>query len=256
MTAVIIEDEEMIADLLQQKIAKTGEDITILHVLHSLKSARKWFASNPVPDFMFMDIQLGDGLSFDLLSELDIACPIIFTTAYDEYALKAFSVNGIDYLLKPIKDEELLRSIQKTKKMIEHKTTLPIDVAALMKALTNPASSGRYKEKIIVSIRNQWMPVNTKDIACFSREALNYVYLHSGERYSTDYETLDELEAILDPQQFFRANRQFIINIDAMHVAKSLDNGKLLILLKAPNNNLVIEMSRLKNPEFRKWIDR
>jgi len=255
MKAVIIEDEEIIAKVLQAKIAKVAPDVKVLEILPSLKTARKWFAENPEPDILFMDIQLSDGVSFDLFNHYDLKCPVIFTTAYDEYAIRAFKVNGVDYLLKPVDEEDLKKAIVKGRALAD-KTAGPSDLNELIKALANPGTASKYKQKFIVNIRNQWMPVNTKDIACFSKEVLNYVYLFTGERYMIDYATLEEVEELLDPKQFYRANRQFIINIDAVQSVKPVENSKLIIHLKEPNNKLEIDMSRLKSPEFKKWLDR
>lgn len=255
MKAVIIEDEEIIAKVLQAKIAKVAPDVKVLEILPSLRTARKWFAENPEPDVLFMDIQLCDGVSFDLFNHYDLKCPVIFTTAYDEYAIRAFKVNGVDYLLKPVDEDDLKKAIDKCRALAD-KTAGPSDLNELIKALANPGTASRYKQKFIVNIRNQWMPVNTKDIACFSKEVLNYVYLFTGERYVIDYATLEEVEELLDPKQFYRANRQFIINIDAVQSVKPVENSKLIIHLKEPNNKLEIDMSRLKSPEFKKWLDR
>lgn len=255
MKAVIIEDEEIIASVLQNKIRKVASDVDVINVLPSLKVARKWLGENAEPDLMFMDIQLSDGVSFDIFNDFNLSCPIIFTTAYDEYAIRAFRVNGVDYLLKPVKETELAAAIAKCRKFSTREMP-PADISSLIKSLTNPASSSKYKEKFIVNIRNQWMLVNTKDIACFSKEVLNYIYLFSGEKYIIDYVSLEEVEELLDPKQFYRANRQFIINIDAIQTVKPVENSKLLIKLKDPNQKLEIDMSRLKSPEFKKWMDR
>jgi DNA-binding LytR/AlgR family response regulator len=203
-----------------------------------------------------MDIQLSDGVSFDLFNSFELKCPVIFTTAYDEYAIRAFKVNGADYLLKPIKDADLAAAIEKCKKIIAQNIGHPADIQNLVTTVADRSLPEKYKEKFLVNVRNQWMPVNTRDIACFSKEVLNYIYLFNGERYSTDYVTLDEVEELLDPQQFYRANRQFIINIDAIHSVKPVENSKLIIRLKEPNHKLEIDMSRLKSPEFKKWMDR
>jgi DNA-binding LytR/AlgR family response regulator len=256
MQAVIIEDEEIIANVLKSKISKVADDVKILAVLPSLKTARRWFAENATPDLMFMDIQLSDGVSFELFDDFNLQCPIIFITAYDEYAIRAFKVNGVDYLLKPVKETELKTAIDKCKKLNGINENPPVDMAALIKSLTNPSISSKYKEKFIVNIRNQWMPVNTKEIACFSKEVLNYIYLFNGERYMIDFVTLEEVEELLDPKQFYRANRQFIINIDAIQTVKPVENSKLIVRLKDPNHKLEIDMSRLKSPEFKKWMDR
>jgi DNA-binding LytR/AlgR family response regulator len=256
MKAVIIEDEEIIAKVLENKIAKAAPDVDVIQVLPSLKTARKWFGENAEPDMLFMDIQLSDGVSFDIFNDFSLKCPIIFTTAYDEYAIRAFKVNGVDYLLKPVKEAELVAAIDKCRKLIEKNEKPPADIAELLKSLSNPSASSKYKEKFIVNIRNQWMPINTKDIACFSKEMLNYIYLLNGEKYMIDYVTLEEVEELLDPRQFYRANRQFIINIEAIQSVKPVENSKLIIKLRDPNHKLEIDMSRLKSPEFKKWMDR
>lgn len=204
-----------------------------------------------------MDIHLSDGISFDIFDQYTINCPVIFTTAYDEYAIRAFKVNGIAYLLKPVDEEELIAAIARCRKQIQHKDGTPTDIAGLLQSL-NRLSSGTplYKEKFIANIRNQWMPVNTRDIACFAKEVLNYIYLFSGERYQIDFATLDEVEEVLDPKQFYRANRQYVINIDAIKTVKPLENSKLMITLKEPLHKIEIDMSREKAPAFKKWLDR
>jgi DNA-binding LytR/AlgR family response regulator len=256
MKAVIIEDEDIIARLLENKIKKIAPGIEIIAILPSLKTARRWFGENAEPDILFMDIQLSDGVSFEIFNDFSLKCPVIFTTAYDEYAIRAFKVNGADYLLKPIKDDELGAAIEKCRNLIRKNGQPPADMASLIKSLVIPGGRVPYKEKFIVSVRNQWMPVNTKDIACFNKEVLNYIYLFNGEKYLIDYVTLEEVEELLDPKQFYRANRQFIINIEAIQTVKPVENSKLIIRLKEPNHKLEIDMSRLKSPEFKKWMDR
>lgn len=256
MKAVIIEDEEIIANVLLNKIKKVATDIDVVTILPSLKTARRWFGENAEPDLLFMDIQLSDGVSFDIFNHFSLKCPVIFTTAYDEYAIRAFKVNGVDYLLKPVNETDLAAAIDKCRKQLSKNETASADITALIKSLANPEATSRYKEKFIVNIRNQWMPVNTKDIACFSKEVLNYIYLFNGERYMIDYVTLEEVEELLEPKQFYRASRQFIINIDAIQTVKPVENSKLIVRLKEPNHKLEIDMSRLKSPEFKKWMDR
>lgn len=256
MKAVIIEDEDIIAKVLENKIKKLAPDVQLMAILPSLKTARRWLSENAEPDLMFMDIQLNDGVSFEIFNEFSLKCPVIFTTAYDEYAIRAFKVNGVDYLLKPVKDAELMAAIDKCRQMTQHNNKPPADMAELIKSLANPLAASRYKEKFIVNIRNQWMPINTKDIACFSKEALNYIYLFNGDKFRTDYATLEEVEELLDPRQFYRANRQFIINIDAVQTVKPVENSKLIIRLKEPNHKIEIDMSRLKSPDFKKWLNR
>jgi DNA-binding LytR/AlgR family response regulator len=256
MKAIIIEDEEMIANLLLSKIKKVAPDIEVITVLSSLKRARNWFGENAEPDLMFMDIQLSDGVSLDLFNHYQIKCPVIFTTAYDEYALRAFKVNGVDYLLKPVKDEELRKAIDKCKKLIQHRAPYPLDIQSLMSIIGNHEINSRYKEKFVVNYSNQWIPVQTKDIACFNKEVVNHVYTLAGEKYSLDFVSLDEIEELLDPGKFFRANRQCIINIDAIQSVKPVENSKLIIKLKEPNHKLEIDTSRQKSPEFKRWLEK
>jgi DNA-binding LytR/AlgR family response regulator len=256
MKAVIIEDEEIIANVLQGKIKKVASDVDVIAVLPSLKTARRWFGENAEPDLLFMDIQLSDGVSFDIFNDFSLKCPVIFTTAYDEYAIRAFRVNGVDYLLKPVKETELAAAIDKCRKLSDNRERPPADITELIRSLANPSAVSRYKEKFIINVRNQWMPVNTKDIACFCKEVLNYICLFNGEKYMIDYVTLEEVEELLNPKQFYRANRQFVINIDAIQSVKPVENSKLIIRLKEPNHKLEIDMSRLKSPEFKKWMDR
>jgi len=254
--AVIVEDENLIARELQNKIAAVAPDVQVTEVLPSLKTAKKWFMQNAEPDLLFMDIQLSDGVSFELFDHFQLNCPVIFTTAYDEYAIRAFKVNGVDYLLKPVDTDELRSAVDKCRKLLENKATPPVHIRELMHVLQHPQSSSPlYKEKFIVSIRNNWIPVNTRDIACFMRDNLNYIYTFNGEKYILDYATLEEVEELLDPRVFYRANRQSIIHADAIQSVKPHENQKLTITLKAP---LKIEMdiSREKAPAFKKWFDR
>jgi DNA-binding LytR/AlgR family response regulator len=256
MKAVIIEDEDIIARVLQGKIKNVDPSIDVVEIIPSLKVAKKWFLNNAEPDILFMDIQLSDGVSFELLEHFKLNCPIVFTTAYDEYAIRAFKVNGVDYLLKPVDEDELTRAIDKCKAIIERKNPVTTDFTELMKALANPQQAmHKYKERFLVNIRNQWMPIATSDIACFAKETLNYIYLFNGERYMLDFSTLDDVEELLNPNQFYRANRQYIINIDAIQTVKPIENSKLTIRLKEPNNKFEIDMSREKAPVFKKWVD-
>ncbi|HET9430706.1 MAG TPA: LytTR family DNA-binding domain-containing protein, partial [Chitinophagaceae bacterium] len=150
MKAVIIEDETLIARELKNKIALVAPDVNIVEILPSLKTAWKWFMENAEPDLLFADIQLSDGVSFEIFERYDLKCPVIFTTAYDEYAIRAFKVNGVDYLLKPVDIEDLKRAIDKCRNLIEQKTKLPSNLQELMQVLQNPASGTKiYKEQFV-----------------------------------------------------------------------------------------------------------
>jgi DNA-binding LytR/AlgR family response regulator len=256
MKAIIIEDEGLIAKELQHKINEVAADIQVMEVLPSLKTARKWFMENAEPDMIFADIQLSDGVSFEIFERYELNCPVIFTTAYDEYAIRAFKVNGIDYLLKPVDMEDLKKAIDKCKSMVVQKRKLPANLQELMEMLQNPmAGKVLYKEKFVVNMRNNWIPVLTKDIACFVRENLNYLYTFNGDKYILDYVTLEEVEELLDPQLFYRANRQSIVHINAIQSIKPHENQKLTLTLKAPLK-MEQDISREKAPGFKKWFEK
>lgn len=254
--ALIIEDEHLIAKELQYKISDVAEDIEIIQVLPSLKTAFKWFMENAEPDLIFADIQLSDGISFEIFKRYELKCPIIFTTAYDEYAIQAFKVNGIDYLLKPVDIEDLKKAIDKSRVIIESKTEYPKDFQQLISLISNPDSlKSKFKEQFIVSHLKKWIPVVVKDIACFYRDNINFIYTFSGEKYMLDFTTLEEVEELLDPKQFYRSNRQSIINISAIKSVKPHENQKLTVTL-VPPLKLEIDISREKAPAFKKWLDR
>jgi DNA-binding LytR/AlgR family response regulator len=252
--AVIIEDEQLIAKELVNKIAAVAADVVIIEILPSLKTAKKWFMQNAEPDLLFMDIQLSDGVSFELFEHFKLACPVIFTTAYDDYAIRAFKVNGIDYLLKPVDESDLQKAIDKCRNLLNTKTSFPGDMQQLMASLAVPQQN-LFKEKFIVNVRNNWIPVDTKDIACFVRDNLNYLYTFTGEKFILDYTTLEDIEELLDPKIFYRANRQSIIHINAIQSVKPHENQKLSVFLKAPLK-MEVDISREKAPAFKKWFDR
>jgi DNA-binding LytR/AlgR family response regulator len=256
MKAVIIEDESIIAEELQNKIKLAAADVEILAVLGSIEQAKKWLAANTEPDLFFMDIQLGDGISFEIFDEYKLTSPVIFTTAYDDYAIRAFKVNGVDYLLKPIDDDELKKAIDKCRNITESKSAFPTDVNVLIQKLMQPRMPQQsYKEKFIVNYHRKWMPVNTRGIACFMKENIHYIFTFTGEKHILDFTTMEDIEELLDPKVFYRANRQYIVHIDAIQTVQPHDNQKLTVTLKPPLK-IQIDVSREKAPAFKKWFDR
>lgn len=254
--ALIIEDESLIAKELQFKIKEITNEIDIIQVLPSVKAASRWFLENSEPDLIFADIQLSDGTSFEIFQKFELKCPVIFTTAYDEYAIQAFKVNGTDYLLKPVDHEELSRAIHKCKTILESKATYPVDLNHLIQVLQQKEpTKNKYKESLIVNHRKQWVPIQVKDIAHLCKESVLYLFTFNGEKYALDFETLEELEELLDPDIFYRANRQSIIHIQAIASVKPRENQKLTITLKAPLK-VEVDISREKAPGFKKWLDR
>ena len=257
MKVLIIEDEPLLARELEASIAEVDEALKVIDVLPSLKVAKKWFLQNPMPDMIFMDVQLSDGISLSLFDDFQINCPVVFTTAYDQYAVKAFKVNGVDYLLKPVMNADLKKAIAKCRAIMESKMLYPTGIRELLQGISKPQGTGLhvYKEKFIVNVRNQWIPVNTRDIACFMKDNLHYIVTFSGEKYILSFESMEEIEELIDPTVFYRANRQFIIHIDAIQSVRSKENSKLAVSLKPPLKQEV-DISRDKAPEFRKWMDR
>ena len=256
MKAVILEDEEIIAKVLEGKIKRLDPSIEIVEILPSLKVAKKWFLQHAAPDLLFMDIKLSDGLSFELFSQFDLKCPVIFCTAYEEYAIRAFKVNGVDYLLKPVQEDELEKAISKVRQQLQTKSTGAIDLQQLAQYFMNPAAARtQYKERFIVNANNKWMPVETADIAVFFKDNLNYLYTFGGEKLIYDFSALEDIEEVLDPNIFFRANRQTILHINAVHVVRPQGNQKLVVQLKSPLK-LEVDISREKAPAFKKWMDR
>ncbi|MBX3257868.1 MAG: response regulator transcription factor [Chitinophagaceae bacterium] len=255
MKAVIIEDEILVAKEMAVKIREVARDIEIETILPSLKTARKWLMEHAEPDIIFMDIQLGDGISFSLLEDFSLKSLIIFTTAYNEYAIKAFKVNGIDYLLKPVDETELGKAIEKCRERRKPSKILPKDLLQMIQSFATGKSTTAYKETFIVQVRQQWLPVNTEDIACFVKENLNYLYTFAGEKHILDYNTLEVIEELLDPSRFYRANRQCIVNIKAIQRVQLHENQKLTLKLKSPLT-MEVDISREKAPAFKKWFDR
>lgn len=256
MNAVIIEDETLIAKELVNKIAKVAPDIKILEKIPSIKKAKSWFMENPEPDLIFADIQLSDGVSFKIFETFQFQCPIIFTTAYDEYAMQAFKVNGIDYLLKPIKLEELQRAIEKCRPRLAKPFVQNDSLQDLLRVMQSPNLQEKlYKEKFMVGTRLTMRPISVNEIACFVKESIIFLYTFHGEKYSTDFSTLDEIEEVLNPSHYFRANRQCLVHINAIESLKYIENYKIILSL-IPVLKMTQDISREKAPGFKKWFDR
>lgn len=254
--AIIVEDERLIAEELKYKITEVSNEITIIEILPSVKSAIKWLTDHKPPDLIFTDIQLSDGISFEIFEKIQLNIPVIFTTAYNEYAIQAFKVNGIDYLLKPVDSDELAKAIKKSQSIINKNTEYPLELNNLLTYIENREfTTKKFKSSFLVFSHKQWLPIGVNDIACFLKEAVVYLYTYSGDRFPIDFETLDELEELLDPKVFYRANRQTIISILSISSFKPMDNQKLSIILKS-QLKMEVDISREKAPHFKKWLDK
>lgn len=251
---IIIEDEPLAAERLVRQLEKSGIEITVLAILESVSQARKWFAQNSSPDLVLSDIQLGDGISFQIFEAQLVTCPIIFTTSYDEYAIRAFKVQSIDYLLKPIKQEELQAALEKfqIQKQASNAPWLEIQnkIGQMMHQLE--VQKPQYRERFVVKQADQLIPVSISEVAYFFTKN-DWVCLstHSGKQYMIDFK-LEELNDLLDPKQFFRLNRQFFASASAIQKAHNHLNGKLKLDLY-PNPGEEVFVSREKAQVFRAW---
>ncbi len=250
MKILIIEDEPLVAKDLEALIRKIEPSLELLATLTSVESSKAWLQSNPAPDLILSDIQLSDGISFDIYESVSLSCPIIFTTAYDDYAIRAFKLNSIDYLLKPIDGKELTAALAKYKNLTSE-NILSEQLRHLMSGW-NQQPHKKYKERFLTLHRNTLIPVSQQEIAFFQKEELIYLNTISNEKFITEHQTLDELESLLNPEIFFRVNRQFIIHVQSVGKIKTTHKG-LTIQLKPPFNT-EIDISREKAAAFKKWI--
>jgi len=251
MNILIIEDEKPAARRLSRMLGDL--DIEVQTMLHSVRESIKWFTTNKHPDLIFLDIQLSDGLSFEIFDAISIKSSIIFTTAYDEYALKAFKLNSIDYLLKPIDDEELEAAIKKYKERLPVTTELKVDFEEIKKLLINPMDRP-YKKRFTARIGQHLKIFTVEDIECFYSENKG-TYLHTNENRSYLIETtLESLEDELNPQQFFRVSRKFYININAIRDIISYSNSRLRIKLHHfDSQDIIVARERVKG--FKEWLE-
>ena len=250
MKAIIIEDESVAAQSLQRLIEQEDPGIEVIDILQSVEESVDWFTANPAPDLVFMDIHLADGSSFAIFDKVNIECPIIFTTAYDEYSLKAFEVNSIDYLLKPISKKNLSRALSKLKNFSAKQDNTRI-IASLLDSLkqTKPA----YKSHFLIPYKDKLLPLAIEKIAyIYSDQKMAKLVTFTGQSFVIDT-SLDELSKQLDPALFFRANRQFIIPHKAIKDLSTWFNGKLSVNLSIDTPERII-VSRARVSEFKSWF--
>ncbi len=255
MNIIIIEDEKPAARLLQRKVEKLG--FTVKQMLHSVEEAIVWFQNNEQPDLIFLDIQLSDGLSFEIFEHFDsaqneIKSAIIFTTAYDEYALRAFKLNSIDYLLKPIDEDELETAINKFKNQFQKKSISTLDFEAIKKMLVNPIEK-EYKQRFSVKIGNQIKIIAVDSIECvYSENKATYLCTNENRSFLLD-NSLEVIENELDPKDFFRVNRKFIVALSAIKEIQVYSNSRLKLMLQHYKEEEII-VARERVADFKDWI--
>ncbi|MCP2027722.1 DNA-binding LytR/AlgR family response regulator [Flavobacterium sp. HSC-32F16] len=254
MITLIIEDEKPAARLLQRKLEKL--DVTVETMLHSVEESVYWFSNNQHPDLIFLDIQLSDGLSFEIFEKIDIKSAIIFTTAYDEYALKAFKLNSIDYLLKPIDEDDLEAAVSKFKSRLPKATSgtssVQLDFEQIRQMLSNPFEK-TYKKRFTVKIGQHLKVITTEEIECFfSENKGTYIHTYDNRNYLID-STLEILEQELDKKDFFRVSRKFIVPLQAIKEIQVYTNSRLKVILPTYKEDEVV-VSREKVQDFKTWL--
>lgn len=249
MQVLIVEDEPASAQRLKKMIQDIHPEMKVVEILDSIASTVKWIREHPTPDLAFFDIHLADGLSFEIFRETSIGCPVIFTTAYDQYAIRAFKVNSIDYLLKPVKKEELAESIRKFQEL--RKTAPSIDLDALASLIGKPRKE--HLKRIMIRIGQHLKVFEVKDLAYFYiDEKIVFAMTFKGDRYPVDF-SLDELDDLLDPERFFRINRAFIISFESIDTMVSYSKSRIKINLKPPCPEESISSTE-RSPLFRNWL--
>ncbi len=251
MNVIIIEDEKPSARRLQRMLKSL--DVEAETMLHSVEESVAWFENNEHPDLIFLDIQLSDGLSFEIFETVDINSAVIFTTAYDEYALQAFKLNSIDYLLKPIDEDDLKTAVEKFKGRTPQKQSVTLDFNDIKKLLVNPIER-EFKKRFSVKVGQHLKLINIEDIECiYSQNKGTYAHTNEGRNYLLDM-TLDQLEDELEPHVFFRISRKCYVNVNAIRDIISYTNSRLQIKLhRFDEQEIIVARERVK--DFKDWLE-
>ncbi|MGI9527896.1 MAG: LytR/AlgR family response regulator transcription factor [Weeksellaceae bacterium] len=248
MNCIIIEDEAVAARRLKKLVEDQGVEVVAL--LHSVQESIAWFQAHQAPNLIFLDIQLGDGLSFEIFEEVQPKSAIIFTTAYDEYALRAFKLNSIDYLLKPIQEKELQRALDKYQTMQPEKIMFSADE---LKAILQTNFETQYKERFVVKIGQKIKTIETKEIPIiFSENKGSYIQCNQ-RNYLIDY-SLDEVEQLLNPKEFYRINRQAIVQLSFIQDITAHSGSRLLLKMKDNQDSWTVSRERVS--DFKDWLGR
>lgn len=251
MNVLIIEDEKPSARYLKRMLEK--QNVKVSQMLHNVEEAIDWFQNNQHPDLIFLDIQLSDGLSFEIFDAVEVKSAIIFTTAFDEYALQAFKLNSIDYLLKPIDEAELQAAVKKYKNFQPTSQKMQFDFDDIKKLLVNPVER-EYKKRFTTTIGQHIKMISVDEIECFfSENKGTYAHTVDGRNYLLET-TLEQLEQELSPQTFFRISRKFYVNINAIKDIISYTNSRLQIKLNS-YKELEVIVARERVKDFKLWLE-
>ncbi|GAA0886330.1 LytTR family DNA-binding domain-containing protein [Sphingobacterium siyangense subsp. cladoniae] len=247
MNVLIVEDETAAFDSLLEILKEIDTTINVVANTESVAQTVKWLKANPAPDLILMDIHLSDGSAFLIFDHIEVEVPVIFTTAYDEYAIDAFKVNSIDYLLKPIKNSDLERALQKFKRWSK------ADIVQYMSKVVEASPAVRYRDKILIPYKDQLLPIGLKQVSFFYTTEKNAaIYLNDGQHYPYA-RTLDQTLSTLNPQDFYRANKQFIIARNAVQNITIWFDNRLCITLDVDTPERIY-ISKNKAAEFKEWI--
>jgi DNA-binding LytR/AlgR family response regulator len=250
MRILVLEDEEQALQRLTKIIGNVIPEAILTGTAASIEEAVAWFEQHPMPDLIFMDIQLADGTSFQVFNKIKITCPVIFTTAFESYALEAFKVNSVDYLLKPLDEHDVKKAIDKLK-LLQNSGPAVIDYAAILNSLKT--SPKKYKDRFIIKLGDTIKSLCITDIAYFYTEnKSNFICTNEGKRLPIDF-TLDQVEEMLNPKNFFRINRQFIIGHHAIDEMKAHSRSRIIVRLSPPYKALTI-VAVDRAIDFRNWL--
>jgi two-component system response regulator LytT len=257
MNILIVEDEELAVKKLQKTLGTVDEEASVVGVTGSIEGTVDWLNNHETPDVILMDIELADGQSFEIFNRTDVKSTVIFTTSYDEYAIKAFKVNSIDYLLKPIQKEDLAAALDKYRNLKSlYANNFPaasMDMENLVKELQQQLNPKEFRKRFLVKHLNKLLSIEVSDIAYFySDDRLNIFKSNDGQKFIVDY-TMDEIEQMLDPLQYFRISRAFIVSINSVNQIQDYFGNRLILILRPPSEKEAI-VSREKVSDFKKWM--
>lgn len=260
MKILIVEDEDLAVKKIQKTLASVDSEAEITGITDSIKSTVEWIQQNPQPDLILMDIELADGQSFEIFNLVEIKSPVIFTTSYDEYALKAFKINSIDYLLKPVQKEELQAALAKFKKIKQaygagdtNGENKDVNLDSLVKELQRKLQPKDYRKRFLVKHAQKLVSVEIDEIAYFFSDGrLNFFKTNDNRKFVVDY-TMDELQDMLDPAQYFRISRSFYVSVNSIDKIDDYFGNRLILQLK-PTVDKEALVSREKVTDFKKWM--